>query len=245
MTKTLNQRLKTGELYVVYRGVTLDGISFLCYGDSEQSPRIYGKGNLDERVGNIPVCKSLETADKRLGPNTQAAFVPLSALMQGGILSGFRPYQLRQWASAQRHVAPDDVIEYLAKWVKEHPPECSHLERDHEIAKSDVVFAHTSWIKRNPNGTLGELLEFLDAVRHELYQYDSDDLIADHIDDLSIAAFYLSDFEDDDETFDIRVEGVDEDIESVEELIAFDGESFKVADLPTKDELLNRMQVAG
>ena len=248
MTKTtrpLNQRLKTGELYVVYRGITPDGISFLCYGDSERSPRIYGKGNLDERVGNIPVCKSLETADKRLGPNTTAALVPLSSVMQGGMLSCFRPYQVRQWALVQRDVEPDAVLKYVDNWTEENPPERRHDDKDSVLHQ--VVYDHTCWINRNPQGTLGELLEFLDSVRHEMIQYEGDELIADHIDDLCDAALYLGDFgddEDDDQPdFDYRMDNVNEDIQSVEELIAFTGESYMVADLPTKDELLNRRRV--
>ena len=76
-----------------------------------------------------------------------------------------------------------------------------------------------------------------------------DELIVDHIGDLCHAALYLSDFGDEDDEqrdFDYRMDNIDEDIESVEYLIALDGESFKVANLPTKDELLNsRRAVAG
>lgn len=115
--------------------------------------------------------------------------------------------------------------------------------QDRGFVEDCVVFDHSRWITRNPNGSLGDLLKFLDSVRHELYEYDSDELIVDHIDDLGIAAEYLVDFGHDNETFEIRTEGLEEDIELLEDLIFFDGASFRVADLPTKENLQSQMVV--
>ncbi|MCR9209040.1 MAG: hypothetical protein NXI28_12475 [bacterium] len=251
MTKTpqpINQTLKANELYFAFTGFDADDGTFglLGYGDPERTPRIFCEGDLDGRLGNIPICEGMESAHERIRSGAQAVLVRLSAIMDGSLLACFRPYEVRQWASAQRDVEPDAVLEYVAKWIEDNPPECCHDNKDSVVRQ--VVFDNTSWIRRNPNGTLEELLDFLDSVRYEMRQYDGDELIADHIDDLCDAAVYLADFGDDEDDdlpdFDYRMDNINEDIEHVEELIAFDGESFKVADLPKKDDLLNR-RVAG
>ncbi len=108
-----------------------------------------------------------------------------------------------------------------------------------------VVMSHGAWFKNHPKGTLEELNEFLDSVLSEMENYDSNELIADHIDDLCDAAEYLADFQPptepvcDDElaTFEYRLVNVEEDIMYLEELIELVGESFKVADLPSREEL--------
>ena len=107
---------------------------------------------------------------------------------------------------------------------------------DLKFAGEHVRFAFDTW---KPE-TLGELQTCLEEVRDEMEGFDGDDLIADHWDDLTIAAEYESMFgdpsdrgEDEDPlTFEYRMEYVNEDIEFVEELIEGLGETFKFADLP-------------
>jgi hypothetical protein len=111
-TRTLNQRLKTGELYVIFRGFgeQYRSMKLVTYGDPKRTPRIYGKNRLDDRVNGIPICKSLATAKKRLGPNTESALVPLAEMV---FIFGAK--EVRRWASVQGHVEPSDVLEYVAK----------------------------------------------------------------------------------------------------------------------------------
>ena len=105
-----------------------------------------------------------------------------------------------------------------------------------KFAGETIRYAFDSW---KPE-TLGELQTCLEEVREEMESFDGDDLIADHWDDLTIAAEYESMFgdpreRDEDEeplTFDCRMENVNEDIEFVEELIEGLGVSFKFIDLP-------------
>ena len=89
-----------------------------------------------------------------------------------------------------------------------------------ESITEQVVLSHHTWIASHPKGTLGDLAEFVDSVKAELLNYDPDELIADHIDDLGDAADYLADWGDlsepvcDDElaTFEYRLGNIQDDI---------------------------------
>lgn len=108
---------------------------------------------------------------------------------------------------------------------------------DLKFAGEHVRFAFDTW----KPGTLGELQSRLEEVRDEMESFDSDVLIADHWDELTVAADYILLFGDVAEQveeldlpldFDYRLANVEEDILQVEELIEGLGESFKFADLP-------------
>ena len=106
---------------------------------------------------------------------------------------------------------------------------------------------HGCWIAANRSGTLEELREHLESVRSEMLRYDGDELIADYIDELDVAADYLGTFEDEDderETFDYRLANVDEDLQNVDDLIELVGESFKVAHLPSREDALKPSSLA-
>ena len=115
-----------------------------------------------------------------------------------------------------------------------------------DSATEHVVLSHSTWIADHPKGSLGELSEFLESVESEMLNYDGDELIADHIDDLCEAADYLAEWSDpsepvcDDElpTFEYRLVNVEEDIMTLDELIELVGRSFKVADLPSRETFL-------
>ena len=107
---------------------------------------------------------------------------------------------------------------------------------DLKFAGETIRYAFNSW----QPGTLGELQSRLEEVRDEMESFDGDDLIADHWDELTIAADYADMFSDPDDrgdddwplTFEYRLANVEEDIQYVEELIEGLGETFKFADLP-------------
>lgn len=244
--KTLNERMKDGELYVVFSGIDEDfSLRFIGYGDPTGTPRIYSKDTLDPRVSNqLQICKSVETANKRLGPKTFAVMLPLSAMIEY-----YTDFEVRRWALPQRSVSPSEVREYVLKWVATRSSGSRRdLAADRDFYTKQIVFDHGKWIASHPNGTLGDLLDHLETVRFEMLQYDSDDLIADHIEDLVDAAEYLSCFDDPSEPLDddgdlpsfaYRLENVDEDILHVDELFELVGESFSVSDLPSLEDLLS------
>lgn len=111
-----------------------------------------------------------------------------------------------------------------------------HLDFVKRIARQ----SHGRWIDSNPSATLGDLHSYLEVVRDELSEYDPDDVLAEIIDELDLAADYLSDFDEVDEpvfddelaTVDYRMANVEEDIGDVEELIESLGASFRVSRLP-------------
>jgi hypothetical protein len=115
-----------------------------------------------------------------------------------------------------------------------------------DSAMEHVVLAHHDWIAGHPEGSLGELADFLESVESELMDYDGDEFIADCIDDMVDAADYLAGFEEPSEpvcndglaTIEYRLGNIEDDIMSVDELIEIVGRSFKVADLPSLESYL-------
>jgi len=240
--RPLKERMKSGELYVVFSGLEDFSLRFICYGDG--TPRIYSKETLDDRVWDqLRICKSVETANKCLGPETYAAVLPLSAVFEH-----FGEYEVKRWAGPQRSVSPKEVREYVSNWLATLSTGISHNAAAAQVILiKGIVFDHSRWISSNPEGTLTDLLEHLESVRSEMMRYDEDELITDHIDDLEIAAEYLGTFEDDDderETFGYRLENVDEDLQNVDDLIELVGESFKVAELPSQEDALKPSSLA-
>ena len=239
--RNLSERMKKGELYVVFSGLDDEGVSLLSYGDPARTPRIYSKTALDPRVWDQhPICKSIETAMRCLGPKTYAVVLPLSAMIEY-----WGDFEVRRWAAPQRSVSPTEVREYVSKKVATRSEGTGRdSARDREFYTKQVADNHSRWISSNPEGTLADLLGFMECVRFEFLQYDGDELIADHIDDLDNAADYLSDWGDpsepvcDDElpTFEYRLANIEEDIMTLDELIELVGESFKVADLPSRKQ---------
>lgn len=235
--RNLSQRMKTGELYVVFGGIDHEVMSLLTYSDPARTPRIYSKTTLDPRVWEQhPICKSIETAKKCLGPETYAVVLPLSA-----VIEYFGDYEVRRWAAPQRSVSPTEVREYVSKKVATRS---DGTTRDRNIYTKEVADNHSRWISSNLEGTLADLLDFLECVRFDFLRYDTDELIADHFEDLRNGSDYLLDFGDPSEpvdgdelpTFGYRLETVDEDIMTLDELIELVGESFKVADLPSLEQ---------
>jgi hypothetical protein len=240
--RNLSDRMKKGELYVVFSGIDDDySLRFIGYGDPAGTPRIYGKDTLDPRVWEqLLICKSVESAIKCLGPETYAVVLPLSAMIE---YCG--DFEVRRWATPQRSVSPTEVREYVSKKVA-----TLSVERDRDSARDRVICTrqvadnHRRWISSKPEGTLADLLVFLECVRFEFLQYDADELIADHIDDLRNGSEYLIDFGDPSEpvdgdelpTFEYRLANIEEDIMTLDELIELVGESFKVADLPPQEQ---------
>jgi hypothetical protein len=101
---------------------------------------------------------------------------------------------------------------------------------------------HGRWIEANPSANLSDLLDYLRTVEEELHGYDSDDVLADIIDELDQAAVYLDDFPELDEpvfegdeelqTVEYRLANVEEDIADAERLIEELGVSYRVSRLP-------------
>lgn len=97
------------------------------------------------------------------------------------------------------------------------------------------------WIKSYPTATLGDLLQYLERVQDELLAFNYDDVLAAIIDELGDAADWLGewgsievhvDSDDAPATVEYRLDNVEEDISTVEELIDSLGESYKVKRLP-------------
>jgi|GEM_PF-1600474 len=233
--RNLSQRMKTGKLYVVFTGIDHEVISVVTYNDPARTPRIYSKTTLDPRVSEqLPICRSIETAKKCLVPEIYAVVLPLSA-----VIEYCGEYEVRRWASPQRSVSATEVREYVSKKVAK-----DGTTRDRNIYIKEIADNHSRWISNNPEGTLADLLDFLECARFDFLRYDGDELIADHFEDLRNASDYLLDFGDPSEpvygeelpTFEYRLEIVDEDIMTLDGYIEFVGESFKLADLPSREQ---------
>jgi hypothetical protein len=240
--RKLSDRMKKGELYVVFSGIDDDhSLRFIGYNDPAGTPRIYSKTTLDSRVcDQLLIGKSVESAIKCLGTKTYAVVLPLSAMIEFG-----GDFEVRRWAAPQRSVSPTEVREYVSKRVASLSVEKDRdSARDREFYTKQVADNHSRWISSNPEGTLADLLSFLECVRYDFLRYEDDELIADHFEDLRNGSEYLLDFgdpsipDDGDElpTFGYRLESVDEDLGHVDELIELVGASFKVADLPSREQ---------
>jgi len=240
--RELADRMKKGELYVVFSGIDDDySLRFIGYGDPAGTPRIYGKDTLDPRVWDqLLICKNVETANKCLGPDTYAVVLPLSAMIE---YCG--DFEVRRWAAAQESVSPSEVREYVSKRVATRSDGTDRdSAREREFYTMQVAYNHSRWLSSNPEGTLADLRDFLECVRYDFLRYDEDELIADHFEDLRNGSEYLLDFGDPSEpvdgddlpTFGYRLANVAEDLGHVDELIELVGESFKVADLPPREQ---------
>lgn len=239
--RNLSQRMKKGELYVVFGGIDHELISVVTYNDPARTPRIYSKTTLDPRVSEqLLICKSVESAIKCLGPETYAVVLPLSALVE---YCG--EFEVRRWATPQRSVSPTEVREYVSKKVATlSVGKDWDSARVREIYTKQVADSHSRWISSNLEGTLADLLGYLECVRFDFLRYDADELVADHFEDIRNGSDYLLDFGDPSEpvdgdelpTFEYRLETVDEDLMNLDELIELVGESFKVADLPSLEQ---------
>lgn len=242
LQKPLKERMKRGELYVIFSGLDHEGLGFLCYGFPATVPRIYSKDALDPRVSeHHPICRSVESAQKRLGPNTRFVVLPLSAIIEFA-----DEFEVRRWAMPQRSVDPQIVREYISNW-KSSQPVCRNpqFEEYRKTLPKRVAQEHERWIDKHVGDTLAELLEYLEFVRYEMQRYEPDDLIVDHFDQLGVAAEYLAEWDephsDDDEPhdFEYRLANLDEDIERLDEVIDMLGAEFKLADLLKLDEDCN------
>ncbi len=99
---------------------------------------------------------------------------------------------------------------------------------------------HHRWIESHPSANLGDLLPYLEGVQSELLDFNTDDVLAEIINELDAAADWLSEWEpvdvhvdgDEPATVELRLGNIEEDIEVVEELIEALGVSFKVKRLP-------------
>ena len=246
--RPLKERMKTSELYIVFCGLDGFSIRFIGYGDG--TPRIYSKETLDDRIcDQLRICESVETASKCIGPETYAVVLPLSEL-----ITFCGEYEVKRWAGPQHSVSPKEVREYVSKWLASRSIKSSHYDAAaQDFLTKQIVFDHGLWIAANPNGTLEDLLEFLESVRTEMLRYDEEELIADHIDDLEIAAEYLDGFGDPNEpldddgelpTFGYRFENVDEDLQNVDDLIELVGESSEVAELSSLEDAVKPSSLA-
>lgn len=94
---------------------------------------------------------------------------------------------------------------------------------------------HSQWLVENPEGTLGELQEWLDEAYQQCLEFvESDDPPIEHTDDIPSPLFeYLDAWEDHDgEPFSFREPNLDEDLSDVEYLIEEHGEDTKLASFP-------------
>jgi len=117
--------------------------------------------------------------------------------------------------------------------------------QDLKFAGEQIRDAFDSW---QPD-TLSDLQSRLQEVQQEMESFDGEDLISDHLDELTVAAEYESLFTDpgddnDPVTFNYRMANVEEDIEHLEELIEGLGESFKFKDLPKPKHMKKKTQIA-
>jgi hypothetical protein len=111
----LSERMKKGELYVVYSGFGDGYMRLLSYGDSKRTPRIYKRKSVDDRLSkSLPVCRSMATAEKVLKREVYAVLLPLSEMV---FVWGER--EVKSWAKAQRHVSPTEVREYVARYTSD------------------------------------------------------------------------------------------------------------------------------
>ena len=115
MTRPLSQRLKKNELYVVFNGFDFsDGtISLICYGDPDRTPRIYKRESFDDRLDPAwPVCRTFRSAIRRTKGKTLTVMLPLFEMVRI-----FGPRNVKKWASIQGHVTPEEVREYVKRFV--------------------------------------------------------------------------------------------------------------------------------
>jgi hypothetical protein len=113
--KKLNDRMKKGELYVVYSGLAEDCsyMRLLCYGDPDRTPRIYGKGAVDGRLlDSMPICRSMATATTVLKGRSHSVLLPLSEMIN--VWGGWR---VKRWAGEQRDVTPEEVRSYVERFM--------------------------------------------------------------------------------------------------------------------------------
>lgn len=233
---TLKNRMKKSELYVVYVDADLTTMQqrWLAYGDG--APRIYAKHALDCRIlDTTPICTTWHSAYQRLCNGKGPVMVPLSMLT-------VTPARIRRWAHSQREVTPEVVTEYANRIGLADAPD----SRAVAFAKHNVTVEIRFWIAAHPHGTLGEMLAWLESVRDQCDYFDDEDVIADHVDELTSEAVdyfsswgELSEPVDGDEpaTFGYRRDYLDEDINSVEELYDSLGGDVVVAELAEMPEL--------
>ncbi|MCB9951383.1 MAG: hypothetical protein H6824_10415 [Planctomycetaceae bacterium] len=109
--KQLAERLKTGELYFVFHDIDFDTGDFrmLAYGDG--TPRIYKKGALDPRVGDIPICRNLRTAVQQIKRGAIGVLLPLSVLLD---LFGSR--EAVRWAATMHDELAAEMRAYIKRW---------------------------------------------------------------------------------------------------------------------------------
>lgn len=118
MTRTkrpLAQRLKKNELYVVFSGYDFEDATMhmIGYGDPERTPRIYKHDSFDDRLDtDWPVCSNFRSAVKRTNGKTFAVLLPLAEMIK---IFGDR--KVKRWARVQGHVAPQEVREYVNRFV--------------------------------------------------------------------------------------------------------------------------------
>jgi hypothetical protein len=107
---SLINRMATEELYVVFSGISGSYMNLHIYRDPEQTPRIYAKHALDDRLDQtLPICETFAAAIRRLGGSTYAVVLPLSEMIK---IWGVR--EVNKWARAQRLVDPKEVKDYVA-----------------------------------------------------------------------------------------------------------------------------------
>ena len=226
---TLKNRMKKNELYVVYTDADRTTLEqrWLTYGDG--TPRIYAKNAVDDRIlDDTPVCTTWESAYQRLWSGKGPVMVPVSLLFESAA-------RIRRWAESQREVEPQVVIEYANRICPPDAPDSKEVL----FAKKNVTFENRFWIKDHPRGTLCDLLSWLESVRNECDFFNEEDVIADHVGDLSGEAHaYFSSWGDltepddnDPATFGYRRDNLDEDIQSVELLYDALGGDVVVAEL--------------
>jgi hypothetical protein len=120
---------------------------------------------------------------------------------------------------------------------------------DLKFAGEQIRYAFDSWNDDAPIETLEDLRDLLVEVRDEMEEFDGDDLIFEHLDELYLTRDYESLFtepgdDNDPVTFHDRMANVEEDIEHLEELIEGLGESFKFTDLPKPKHMKKKPKAA-
>jgi hypothetical protein len=108
-----------------------------------------------------------------------------------------------------------------------------------ELAMKITSVSHQTWIKSNPSSILDDLVQYLESVREELTEFDYDQPIVEIIDELDVAADYLSDeaidLGGDLPTVGYRLENLDDDIGHVEKPIARLGATFRAKRLSKRN----------
>ena len=115
--KPISERLKTGELYFVFHDIDFDTGDFrmLAYGDG--TPRIYKKGALDARVGDLPICRNLRTGTQRIKRGAIGVLLPLSVL-----LDIFGSRRVSRWASTMQDELAAEMRAYIKTWKETVQP---------------------------------------------------------------------------------------------------------------------------